>query len=217
MPPPPYFETPRIAVLPHVSQSAFEAIIRIYEEAIPAAERRTSAGLARTFDDPRYRVIAAWVGAKLAGFAVVYAGAAVCLLEYMAVEKGLRDRGLGSLLCRAAERVADGLAPKRPLFAEVDADDVEAPDLDLRLRRKAFYARHGFKELSGFRYILPLPNAEQMGTMQILAYGLPGGAVRSADVRRSIVEIYTEVYRKDVGDPRIDQMMRGIGDQILLI
>jgi GNAT superfamily N-acetyltransferase len=209
--------TTRVAVLPKVSDEAFEAILRIYEEAIPAAERRSAAGLRRLFNDSRYRLIASWEERKLTGFAVVYVGSAVCLLEYMAVDRAFRDRGLGKLLCDAAAALVDGLQPRRPLFAEVDADEGDAPDLLQRQRRKAFYARLGFSEAAGFQYFLPLEGAEAMESMHIVVYGVAETLFSAAAFRRCITQIYTEVYGKTADDPRIDRMMRPVRDGVRFI
>jgi len=193
------------------------AIGRIYEEAIPPAERRATSFLAEAFGSPRYSIFVAREGGQILGFAVLFGGQGFFLLEYMAIHREHRARGIGGDLCRCVQ--ADVLREEGAgvLLAEVEADDWDAPDLDVRRKRKRFYRRLGFKDLAGLGYILPLPGAEAMEPMHLMVCGVEGDRVARDAVYGWVSQIYAGVYGCGPRDPRLARTFASVGDEVAVL
>ncbi len=61
----------------------------------------------------------------------------------------------------------------------------------------------------GLHYLLPLPGA---GPMRLMAAG--AAVVGRDDLRRWVETIYTRVYDRPPGDPRIAQMFHGLPEAV---
>ncbi|MFZ4603912.1 MAG: GNAT family N-acetyltransferase [Caulobacterales bacterium] len=184
----------------------FEPVSEIYEQALPARERKPRAAFAALLDRPDYRLIGMVDDGAAVGFALVYLGADIALLEYMATHEALRGRGLGAELCQAVQ----ALAGARPILIEVDSDrDHAAPDLDVRRRRKAFYRRCGAREISGLAYQLPLPGLGAAPAMDLMLLNGPP-TIAKADLALWLAAIYADVYGQSPVDPRIAAMLDGL-------
>ena len=186
------------------------AVERIYVDALPAGERKPVAWLRSLATEPSgsaagsYEVLVAEQNEPV-GFAIVFVPvdpADAALLEYLAVAADARGGGVGGRLFAAAIAAA-GI---RPLLVEVESDD---PDAD---RRRAFYRRHGCRELVGLHYTLPLPGAPPMGLMV-------GGVdvVGRPDLSRWLRTVFADVYGQPRDDPRLATIMAGASDPVELL
>ena len=189
---------------------ALVAVERIYVDSLPAGERKPTAwlrSLAYAADAggaapaPSYRLLVAERDGDALGFAVLFIPpdpADAALLEYLAVADRARGGGVGGQLFDAAVGLAD-----RPVLVEVEAGDADAD------RRRAFYRRHGCRELLGLRYLLPLPAAPPMGLM------VAGAAkVRRADLTRWLATVYVGAYGQRPDDPRVAEMPASLSDPV---
>ena len=104
----------------------------IMEEAFPPTERRVSAGQYELLRHPRYVIHAAEEDGRMIAFMAVWKLSGVTFVEHFAVERQLRNGGIGGALLEKLR------AENAPLVLEV-----ELPTDDLTRRRIAFYQRHG--------------------------------------------------------------------------
>jgi len=181
---------------------ALAAAEGIYLAALPPGERKPTAWLRSLPARPEYRLTVAERTNDVLGFAVTFVPPTpsdAALLEYLAVAAGARGGGLGGLLFADAAQSA-----ARPLLVEVESTD---PDAD---RRRAFYARHGCREIVGLDYQLPLPAAPPMRLM------VAGTAtVHRDDLSRWLATVYAEVYGRPRDDPRLAAMVASLPDWIV--
>jgi GNAT superfamily N-acetyltransferase len=141
---------------------------------------------------------------------------AAVFLVYLAVAPGERSRGIGGeLLERAwesgAERLrAEGLEPLG-LIWEVDPPETTAGDADARLRRVAFFERHGGQLLDP-PYLQPPVDGISTVPMRLMFRPAAGGGTPSADVVNDLVRaIYFEKYGGANGIDRslLEDLLRG--------
>jgi ribosomal protein S18 acetylase RimI-like enzyme len=204
-------QAPHIRFLADGDSADMDALIALYERALPASERRSSAVLRRQVRSPEYRIAVVKRDA-LAGFFVLFVGSGFGLLEYMAVDETCRGSGLGGELYRNARRELGGM----PLLVEVEAVEPGGPEAAIRERRIAFYRRLGCRRLAGLRYLLPLGAAGLPPPMDLLVDGYAGDGVPVAQVRAWLEEIYGRVYDCAADDPRLALMLADVGDAIPL-
>ncbi len=180
-------------------------LTKIYEEGIPASERKP---LTVLLGDPAARITVARMAEELVGFAVVRLGKSADILEYMAVGAGLRGAGVGARLYRAArcDRGRDV-----PLLIEVDSARGASPDRAIRIRRINFYRRLGARQIVGLTYVLPLPSPTGPPTMDLMVDGWPDAAVKRVTLLVWLQELYGEVYGQPRDDPRILAMLAPLG------
>ena len=176
------------------------AVERIYVEAFPAGERKPAEWLRGLLVPPHpYAVLVAERSGVVLGFAVLFVPADpadAALLEYLAVDGAAGGGGVGGRLFARALDVA-----ARPVLVEVERGDAMAD------RRRAFYRRHGCRDVAGLDYQLPLPAAPPMGLMVAAA-----GPVRPPDLARWLATVYADVYGQRRDDPRVAAMVAPGGD-----
>jgi GNAT superfamily N-acetyltransferase len=201
-----------LALITDPEDPRFVALLSLYEAAIPARERKDDATVRAMASSPVHRVGAAMDGDRLAGFFLLHVGEGIALLEYLAVDRSLRGRGLGGRLVEAARAAAGD----RPLLVEVESDRADVPDRALRARRIAFYRRLGCRRLTGLDYILPLPGEGPPPMLDLLVAGVEGASLPSSQVSSWLEEIYFAVYGCPRTDPRIGTMLAGFPATIIL-
>ena len=110
----------------------------INEEAIPEEERCALSDMFAT--GAKVRCID--VDREPAGFMAVRYYGDLVYLAYFAVRRDLRSKGIGGMAVRELIRQNPG----RQIVAEYEAPDPQSADYAMRLRRKRFYFRNGFRE-----------------------------------------------------------------------
>jgi GNAT superfamily N-acetyltransferase len=196
-------------VISRAATAAFEQFYAIYDEALPAGERKPRAALEALTARRDYTILGVTRSREVVAFAIVFASSAapVGLLEYMATTKALRNAGIGASLFRSAlARVGE-----RVMLVEVDSErERTARDLDIRIRRKNFYLRMGCTQVEGLDYIMPKVGEEPPPVMDLLFH--PNGlniAVTDEVLRLWLGVVYAEVYDRSRHDPDIERMLRG--------
>ncbi len=121
-------------------------------------------------------------GDEILGYAFFVRQGKNCLLDYLAIAEGRRDRGLGTLFLR---QLADCLSDADCVVGEVEDPDKAADpeDRELRERRLQFYLRSGYRKTELTACVFGVD-------YRILE--VPVSAPHTADELRSI---YTELYR----------------------
>ena len=187
--------------------------LALYEQAIPARERKSAAAIRRMAAEGPHHIVAALDPAGLVGFYVLSLGNMISLLEYMAVDEERRGAGVGAQLYNHARQAAG----RRPLLVEVDSDLEPSPDQDIRARRISFYRRLGCRRLIGLDYRMPLPGFEPAPSMALLVDGLPEAEeVLASQVEGWLIDIYEAGYQAPPNHPLLRLMRRSLPPRVRL-
>ncbi|MGE5818692.1 MAG: GNAT family N-acetyltransferase [Deltaproteobacteria bacterium] len=198
----------------------FEALYAIYRDSIKVREQKSREQLAAMVSRPDYRFLLVQDGDSVVGFSAsfVTVGESFCLLEYMAVDKRYRGRGIGSELFKETGHAIHRVHGAFPILLEVDSDREPCADQKLRRRRQYFYRSLGCRRIAGCAYMLPLPGEEPPPEMDLFVQvPQPATTIRRASLQRWLKVIYQEVYGCSADDPRIPLMLDGVPDPIQLI
>ena len=115
------------------------ALYRLYTQAFPASERKPWHMILKRYRKGKMDVWCAVEDGCFSGLAITINSPDTILLDYLAVSKHCRDKGVGSaILSRMRERY-----PGKGLFLEIENPYADCPEQALRQRRKAFYLRNG--------------------------------------------------------------------------
>jgi len=180
---------------------------RIYCESILEAERKPSSWLREAMARDDFLLLVAKADEKVCGMATVYRSKRetdLALLEYLAVDRGARGRGIGGILFQAAVEACGD----RTMLIEVDAETGEGCTLQEQRQRMRFYRRLGCTPIRRVEYQLPLKTAGVIPPMELLIY--PSRTVDRETLRRWISAVYVDVYGMGADDPRIEQMLAGL-------
>ena len=79
---------------------------------------------------------------KLCGFVYLAHNRKIVFVMFLAVDKTLRSKGYGSAILQEIQN----RYPNKKFIISIEPCDNNAPDIDLRTRRKGFYMRNGYKE-----------------------------------------------------------------------
>jgi len=198
----------------------FEVLYAIYSESIDLREQKSKADLAAMVSKPNYRLLLAQHNSSAVGFSIVFVASSesFCLLEFMAVDKSYRGRGLGSELFDETVGAVYRSHGAIPILLEVDSDRKPSPDQVQRRRRQNFYRRLGCRVIANCAYILPLPGKNAPPEMDLFVYAPePAPTIRRAKLERWLQLIYRDVYGCSPDDRRIAIMLDGVSDPIDLV
>jgi hypothetical protein len=200
------------------AEPEFEALLRIYTEAHPIGELKPPADLRRMIESQDYVFLVLEQDSAVVAFSICicFPNSDAALLEYMAVDAGNRNRGMGGqVFKRTAEFEA---IAGRYLLIEVDSDKCSGSEHADRLRRKNFYRRLGCREIEGLSYIMPAVSSAEPPPMEMLIYrsDLPG-SIETSKIRNWLGKCYKQVYRASPVDPRIDSMLAPLPRDVRLI
>lgn len=90
----------------------------------------------------------------LCGFVYSAHNKKIVFVMFLAVDRKLRSQGYGSAILQEIKN----RYPNKKIIISIEPCDEKAPDLDLRIRRKDFYLRNGYKETG---YLMRLTGAVQ--------------------------------------------------------
>lgn len=200
------------------AEPAFYGLLSIYEEALPASERKSSAKLAAMVERSDYSILTASINNSVVAFSISlrFANSDGSLLEYMAVETHLRGRGIGQRLFRGTVML-DELAD-RYLLIEVDSDKRPGDSQLKNARRKSFYKKLGCREIEHLAYVMPPVASSAPPPMNLLVYRrfLPS-VIEKTRLRSWLSECYSQVYGASANSPVIESMLSDLPDGIRLI
>jgi ribosomal protein S18 acetylase RimI-like enzyme len=138
---------PAISVVGQVKKDDWDQFTRILTDSFAASERDEAAVVRSNIEEGKRRCAVAYEDLSLVGFAVLLelVGADAVVLEYLAVDRTMRSRGVGGFLF---DHVVSGLAndkvPRDGLILEVESPEAaDGSEQILRQRRIGFYERHG--------------------------------------------------------------------------
>lgn len=136
---------PEIRVLTAESPELPEAAA-LYESAFPEIERRSLTGMLRD-QSGHLELLSFFEEGVYEGLLFLLNCGDISHIIYFAVPEQLRNRGVGGGIL---ETVISRKAGQR-IILDIEEPDVTVPNNMQRLRRRAFYLRHGFRE-SGVSY-----------------------------------------------------------------
>ena len=116
-------------------------IYRLYRAAFPSSERKPFSIILSMHRKGKTDVWCFCSGGRFAGFASTINDRDLILLDYLAVKKDVRGRGVGSCILRALKEHYAG----RGLFVEIESPFEDGPDRNERIRRKHFYLSNGMQ------------------------------------------------------------------------
>lgn len=115
----------------------------LYLEAFPPSERKPFGTIRRMYRQGRADVWCLRENGRFLGLATTVNGGDLILLDYFAVRKSCRGRGIGTrAMARLLEKYHD-----RGFFVEIESTKEDCPDRENRLKRKRFYLSCGLEEL----------------------------------------------------------------------
>jgi GNAT superfamily N-acetyltransferase len=196
----------------------FGELVRIYTDALPTSERKSTHALRQMIAEPEYFFLAAVDVDAVVGFAIAIAlvDSDAVLLEYMAVDRARRGIGIGESLFRATAAWPE--LSSRFLLIEVESESADDADAEIRARRKRFYRRLGARQVEGLMYIMPPVSSAQPPAMHMLVYRdrLPD-VMEKTQLRAWLEACYGRVYGVAASDPRIEAMLSGPHETIRLV
>lgn len=200
------------------TEPAFREFYQIYAASIAAREQKSEAWICEMVRKPDNKVLVTKRSGHVKGFSILFLprSQSFGLLEYMAVVREERNRGLGAEIFRRSMEHA--LTPEGravPILLEVDSDREHCFDQRLRMRRQQFYRRLGCLRIAGLHYILPLPGEGPPPEMDLMVY--PTGnltEIPKSHLEKWLKTIYQDVYRCSPEDPRITKMLQTVSDPV---
>jgi GNAT superfamily N-acetyltransferase len=201
---------PELKRITRAHDPLFDSVIEIYEESMPARERKPAHMVRRLPERDDYYVFALNARGRVAALNMVYRppGADFALLEYMAVRAGWRGLGFGSDLYRQTVGQVRATGPVSFLI-EVDSErDTTAVDRETRLSRKRFYRSLGARQVDGLNYLLPLWPNWTPPIMDLMIDADPPRVILDRAVLDHWIDgVFQGAYGREPHDPRIAEML----------
>lgn len=137
-------------------------IKRIYFDAFPKNERMPFFMMAAMSKLWNTQFLSFYDGETPCGFVYFAHNSKIVFIMFLAVDESLRSKGYGSaILTQIKSRY-----PDKKIIVSIEPCDENAPDIEIRKRRKAFYKRNGYGEtgymikLSGVVQEIMIANGE---------------------------------------------------------
>ena len=128
------------ANLSPVTPQDMEAYVTLYEQSFPESERKPLHFMTHGPYASAYQLlVVSTPDVKVAGMVITVAHKDLVMLDYLAIAPVLRGQGLGHKILPMVR----ALYPNSILFLEIESPTEDAPNLQERLRRKAFYTSAG--------------------------------------------------------------------------
>lgn len=119
-----------------------EWIYKLYMESFPENERKPFKLIEEKAKEGKMEILTIQDEGRLVGLAITILHQDMVLLDYFAMHRENRGKGLGG---QAIEQLKRRYQNKR-LFLEIEILDEKADNYSERVRRKAFYLNHGLSE-----------------------------------------------------------------------
>ena len=140
-------------------------IYRLYQEAFPASEKKPFSMILKMHRKGASDVWRFTRDGKFAGLIITINGENHVLLDYLAVKKSRRGRGIGTEILKLMRQEYAG----KGVFLEIESVYEECDNKQQRLRRKHFYEKSGMKSMEVFVWLFGV-KMELMGFDCRLSY-----------------------------------------------
>lgn len=116
----------------------------LFLSAFPKEERPPFRRLKRKADQGKGDMLCAMDGDRFVGFAYMVQHQDLAYLFFLAVDEKKRGKGYGSAILQSVRRMYAGYR----IFLAREQLDRNAPNYDQRVKRREFYLRNGFQDLT---------------------------------------------------------------------
>lgn len=165
-----------------LTQSSFDELYEIMEEAFPREERRTYEQQKLLFEREEYHVYGVREGAALVAFIAVYELEKIRFVEHLATVASTRGSGVGKSLFQECLQMDE----------RITVLEVEKPENEMAQRRINFYRRLGGHLYQDIAYVQP-PFHEDVEPLPLLLMSWPDRLSKD-EVQEIIHTMYTQVY-----------------------
>lgn len=117
-------------------------IKRIYFEAFTKKERMPFPMMVAMSKLWNTEFLGFYDGNTLCGFIYLAHNSKIVFVMFLAVDKALRSKGYGSAILQDIQ----SKYPQKKIIISIEPCDKDAPDIELRIRRKDFYMRNRYQE-----------------------------------------------------------------------
>ncbi len=199
------------------TDNEFNDAIKIYEEAFPEGEKRPIEDIKRNIEENHEKMFIAMDNGVPVIFSMIWPvrDSDFLFLDYIAVRKDYRGRGIGSLFLQRIFDISENNDFNHMIF-EVENPE-EGDNKKQRMARIKFYRRAGAKTLTGFKYFLPPRNNNKSQEMKLMIISRKNIRNVSGERIQSILsEIYTHIYNRSSNDRTLSGILGDIPESINL-
>ncbi|WP_337860427.1 GNAT family N-acetyltransferase [Ferroplasma sp.] len=195
----------------------FNQAIKIYDEAFPEGEKRPVSDIKRNIIENNEKMLIAKYNDTPVVFSMIWpiAGTDFLFLDYVAVSKDYRGKGIGSVFLEKIFEISENDAFNHMIF-EVENPE-EGENKKQRVARIKFYRRAGARTVTGFKYFLPPRNnnkAQEMKLMIISRKNVKN--VNGKKIQSVLAEIYTHIYNRNSNDKTLNGILDDIPEDVPL-
>lgn len=149
---------------PHGIQQ-WAQIYRLYQSAFPSSEKKPFRMIVKMYRKGASDVWRFTRDGSFAGMVITINGETHILIDYLAVDKGLRGTGIGSEILKLMREHYAG----KGVFLEIESVYEPCDNLQERLRRKHFYEKCGLQSMEVFVWLFGV-KMELMGFACCMTY-----------------------------------------------
>jgi hypothetical protein len=180
---------------PVLSKEEAMQICRIAEESFPPEERDPCQVLIRSIQKGRSILYTASEKNKIIGFTTLtpLGKTGIYLMEYLAVDKGSRNLGIGAKILQFIKKDLDETKDAGMILEVEPPDEATGAEKEIRQRRIGFYLRNGARMvLDGGAY--RMPNLAGEGSLSMHLMWLPIKEGKGLPEALTLVQLFTLIF-----------------------
>ncbi len=197
-------------------EKQFSDAMSIYNEAFPPAERRPESELRKNLIKYNEKMFMAEEDGIPIIFTILWKvpGTDFLFLDYIAVKKEYRGRGSGSEFLKLLIDM-DSIEFNH-IILEVE-NPASGENIEQRQKRIRFYRKAGARIIKGFKYYLPPRNGVEPQEMLLMVISKKNiKRISGKKMEQVLSLIYTHVYHKSEDDNTLQNVIKGIPDEVTL-
>ena len=186
----------------------WDSVKYIYIEAFPIDERQTCETILNRIESNQIKLLVVKLDLKVVGFALVWevAHLATNYIEYIAVLKEYRNKGIGGFLLNALKDYAGSFN----LLVEIENPSINNLDLN-KIKRVKFYKKNGFTHIPNIKYKMPsMDNEEETISMFLLRYTNQNNEIIINYLIEVVNFLYLTVYHKQKNNVHLQDIIKTI-------
>ncbi len=194
----------------------FKEIMMLYLDSFPENERQSEVLIKARIRSGRNQMFGGYEQSKLFTFALIYYfnNPKFCLLDYYAVRKEFRGKGLGKFFLKSLFEALKLKEKKSYIVIEVEDPNYGVNSTE-RADRIEFYKSLKVAQVKEMRYILPPLSGTESTEMLIMVYPKPDhDIINRIDIVNLVKELYIEKYERDPSDPLLKTTLNLIPNTI---